>query len=128
MFKVIAFGGFFVFIALGIFFIYPKLSLAEFATTDVVKKAVDSGALVIDVRTPQEFESGHAKEAINVPYDEIVDNPRMLQESKDRAIIVYCRSGRRSSIAKSTLESLGFRNILNAGGVSEMEKASCFGC
>jgi len=75
--------------------------------------------ILIDVRTAEEYASGHIPTAINIPYDVIADN--LPTENKDAKIIVYCRSGRRSGIADGTLESLGYTNVIDFGGVSNWE-------
>lgn len=61
--------------------------------------------VVVDVRTAKEYEEGHIKGAINIPYDEI-DSSIELNEAK--TILVYCRSGRRSAIAAESLKKLGY--------------------
>ena len=79
---------------------------------DLVKR----GALVLDVRTPQEFASGHVPGAVNVPYDEV---ERRLAEigPPGREIVVYCRTGRRSSIAAQSLERLGYGKVYDLGPI-----------
>ena len=72
--------------------------------------------ILIDVRTAEEYASGHIPSAINIPYDIISDN--MPTENSDDLIIVYCRSGRRSGIAQKAINDLGFTNIYDFGGVS----------
>ena len=61
--------------------------------------------LIVDVRTKEEYDSGHVVDAINIPYDEIDDNTTL---DKTKTIIVYCRSGKRSGIAYNTLKELGY--------------------
>ena len=79
---------------------------------------VKNGALVIDTRTPREYKAGHIAGAVNIPYDVIEigigDHP------KQTPIIVYCQSGRRSSIAKKTLEQAGYTHVVNGGGLDRM--------
>lgn len=60
---------------------------------------------IIDVRTKEEYESGHIKGAINIPYDEINEN---INLDKNKNIFVYCRSGSRSKTAYNTLKELGY--------------------
>lgn len=60
---------------------------------------------IVDVRTLEEYQEGHVKGAINIPYDEIDEN---VELSKEKTILVYCRSGKRSSIAYDRLTSLGY--------------------
>ena len=79
----------------------------------------------IDVRTAVEFNAGHVDEAVNIPYDEIAEGIGVLEVDKSAVIYVYCRSGRRSGIAKDTLEGLGYSQVLNIGGLEDaLKKAS----
>jgi len=70
----------------------------------------------IDVRTAEEYAAGHVTEAVNIPYEEIAGRVAEVTTDKDDLIYVYCRSGRRSGIAKKTLEDAGYRNVVNIGG------------
>jgi phage shock protein E len=79
-----------------------------------VQTLLSKNAIVIDVRTKEEFQMAHYKDALNIPYDEIEKHIKKLEAYKDKQIILYCRSGRRASIAKQTLEKYGFKNVLNA--------------
>jgi phage shock protein E len=80
---------------------------------------VKNGAIIVDVRTPGEFKSGHIKESINIPLDDIRNKTEELKK-KNKVIITCCRSGNRSGMAKSMLESAGIEchnggawNVLN---------------
>ena len=79
-------------------------------------------ALLIDVRTPQEFKSGHIDKAINIPYDVIGFKIKAVTSEKEREVLLYCQSGRRSGIALKTLKDLGYRNAKNAGGYDALRK------
>src|SRR4030042_2916363 len=68
---------------------------------------------LIDVRTAEEFRAGAIPSALNIPYDVIQDN--LPTQDREARIVVYCRSGNRSSVAKARLEELGFRNVNNFG-------------
>ena len=72
------------------------------------KQLVSEGALIIDVRSPAEFKSGHIKGSTNIPVDKIKNKTQELQ-SKGKAIITVCRSGSRSGMAKSILTSAGIK-------------------
>lgn len=61
--------------------------------------------IIVDVRTKEEYEVSHVKGSINIPYDQIDENTNL---DKSKTIIVYCRSGNRSSKAYDTLKSLGY--------------------
>lgn len=77
------------------------------------------GPLILDVRTPMEFQMGAYPGAINVELDELSD--RMGEfGSRDREIVVYCASGARSSYAQRVLEQAGFTNVRNGGGLHQM--------
>ncbi|EMK00898.1 rhodanese-like domain-containing protein [Leptospira sp. WS58.C1] len=81
---------------------------------------VEKGALVLDVRTPDEYEKRHFPGAVNIPIDSL---PLRSDElgPKDRQIILYCQSGGgRSQRAKSLLEEKGFSHIRNAGGIDHL--------
>ena len=76
----------------------------------------------IDVRTMDEYNGGHVSEAVNIPYTEIAAGISALTGDKDASIYVYCRSGRRSGIAKETLEGLGYTQVVNVGGFNQAMK------
>lgn len=74
-----------------------------------------NGALVIDVRTAGEFNSGHLPDAINLPLDQIETKlPRRVKD-KNQALLLHCQSGMRSGIAKKKLKNLGYANVFNLG-------------
>ncbi len=78
-------------------------------------------ALVIDVRTPDEFAAGHIEGALNIPYDRIGKDIRTVKGlQKDQPVLLYCRSGRRSAIAKAALEKEGYRQVLDGGGINDL--------
>lgn len=70
-------------------------------------RLVAEGAILVDVRTPEEFASGHAEGARNIPVDDL--NSRRSELSRDKVIVVYCASGARSAHAASLLSQAGFR-------------------
>ena len=76
--------------------------------------------LVIDVRTPDEYQREHVRTAINIPYDEIASRIAAVAPDRDNRIVLYCRSGNRSSIAEQALRQMGYRHIENKGSLSDM--------
>ena len=82
--------------------------------------AVKQGAVLIDVRADSEFQSGHLAGAINMPHTTIVDQATRAGFAQDRDIVVYCRSGNRSGIAKASLEAAGFSRVTNAGAYEDL--------
>jgi rhodanese-related sulfurtransferase len=74
---------------------------------------VNDGAFLVDVRSPGEFADGNVKGSVNIPLDQVQNQ---LAKFKDKeSIVVFCRSGNRSSQAKSILEQNGFTNVTNGG-------------
>ena len=67
---------------------------------------VRNGAVIVDVRTPGEFKSGHIKGALNIPVDQIRSRTAELKK-KGKPVITCCRSGSRSGMARSILQSAG---------------------
>ena len=76
--------------------------------------------LLVDVRTAEEFDSGHIEGAKHIPYEEIGVRIGELTDDKSREIVLYCRSGRRSGVAQKTLVDMGFENAINAGGYEDL--------
>jgi phage shock protein E len=74
-----------------------------------------SGALVIDVRSPGEFSSGHLTNAINLPLDEIETALPQRVKDKNQVLLLHCASGMRSGMAKSKLNGMGYTNAFNLG-------------
>jgi rhodanese-related sulfurtransferase len=83
--------------------------------------AVPANALVVDVRTAGEFADWHYPDAINIPV-QVLDKQLDKLPDKKKTIIVYCRSGNRSSTAKKILLSNGYEDVKNGGGVRDMKK------
>lgn len=79
-----------------------------------VRKLVETNACIIDVREPQEFESGHLLNAINIPLSQFRD--RLDEFPKDRPVYLHCRSSQRSYNAVVALGQLGFDNVYNISG------------
>ncbi len=83
------------------------------AGNEQLKEAIKQGAFLVDVRTPAEFSAGSVKGAVNIPLDKILSQLASFKNKKH--IVVFCRSGSRSSQAKSALERSGLQNIINGG-------------
>ena len=89
-----------------LFGIGPKVNFAELA---------QNGAMILDVRTKNEFSDGHIKGAINIPVEQLGTNLNKLRD-KNRHIITCCASGSRSGLAKRILVTNGYLNVHNGGG------------
>ena len=79
------------------------------------------GALIIDVRRPEEFRAGHLKGATNIPLDRIRGEIARFQK-KQKPVILYCRSGNRSGMAASMLRKAGIE-AYNAGSLGTIRRA-----
>ena len=73
--------------------------------------------VLLDVRTQEEFNAGHIPSAILLPYDEINLKAATVLPEKEKEIVLYCRSGRRSAIAKKVLVELGYKDVKDFGGI-----------
>ena len=81
----------------------------------------ESGYIIIDARTREEYDEGHIPGAILIPEYEIADRAETELPDKDQLILVYCRSGRRSKIAAEELVKLGYTNVKEFGGIIDWE-------
>ena len=99
-------------IVVTVYFIWKRASQIS------IKRAVaylKDGALVIDVRSSAEFNSGHLANAINLPVEEIETAlPRRVKD-KNQVLLLHCQSGMRSGVAKTKLAGLGYANVFNLG-------------
>ena len=98
------------------------MSLFEFFKQPDINKglkeyAEKENAVLLDVRTPQEYREGHIPESINVPL-QTLDKVRSVVENKDTALFVYCYSGARSRQATAMLQHIGYTNVQNIGGIA----------
>lgn len=91
--------------------------VSEFA---VIQSKIKDGAQLLDVRTAEEFDSGHFAGAINLDVEDIIAG-KLPDAAKDAQLYVYCRSGNRSAQAVSLLKQAGFTNITDLGGLTDVE-------
>ena len=92
---------------------YLRISMDEAAAM----MEQESGYIILDVRTPEEFAEKHIPNAINIPNENIGTDEISELPDKDQLIMVYCRSGRRSKEAAEKLVALGYTNIVEFGGI-----------
>ena len=94
-------------------------AMYEQITPEEAKKIMDSGEehIILDTREQDEFDEGHIPGAILIPYTEIENKAEEMLPDKDKLILVYCRSGRRSKIAAENLVKLGYTNVKEFGGI-----------
>ena len=85
-----------------------------------IKKQIEKGAFLVDVRTPEEFAEGSVKGAVNIPLDQV--ESRVNEFKGKSSVIVFCRTGNRSEQAKEILEKNGIKNIENGINAENIEK------
>lgn len=86
---------------------------------NIVEEKIKAGALVVDVRTEDEFIDEAFPGAINIPVGALQTRMKEL-EPKDRPIVLYCASGARSALAARILKAAGWTDVTNAGGLWDM--------
>lgn len=102
-----------------LFCLTSLMGVAQDFTFNGVKPAV-----VIDVRTPEEYAAGHIDGALNIPFDQIDKGIQSVKGlNKDQPILLYCRTGNRSGIAKETLEKQGYRQVINGGAFEDVARS-----
>ena len=79
----------------------------------------ESGYIILDVRTPEEYAEKHIPGAINIPNETIGAAEIPELPDKDQLILVYCRSGNRSKQASEKLAAMGYTNIVEIGGITD---------
>ena len=89
-----------------------------------VLSAITHQALIVDVRTPEEFSDGHYPGAINIPHETILEGLNQLGVTANTSVILYCRSGNRSGQAEQVLREKGFTEARNAGGLEVLLPAT----
>lgn len=77
----------------------------------------ETGYVILDVRTEEEFAEGHIKNAVLIPDYEIAEKAESVLTDKKQLILVYCRSGRRSKLASEELVKMGYSNVKEFGGI-----------
>ena len=94
-------------------------TMYEQITAEAAKKIMDSDekCIILDTREQDEFDDGHIPGAILIPYTEIENKAEEMLPDKNKLILVYCRSGRRSKIAAESLSKLGYTNVKEFGGI-----------
>lgn len=80
----------------------------------------DPSTIIVDVRSPMEYAMDHIPNAINIPVDQIPYKTAEFKSFKN-PVVVYCRSGARSSMALGMLQQNGITNVYNGGGIGDMQ-------
>ena len=98
---------------------YNKNSVIQNPNSSEINEIIkDENIILIDVRTETEYNSGHIKNAINIPLNDIQNK---IDYQKDKPLAVYCRTGKRSLEAAKTLAKMGYTKIYDLGGIENSE-------
>ena len=83
------------------------------------KKIMDTqdDIYILDVRDPDELDEGYIDGSVLIPLDEVAQKAESLLPDKDKTLLVYCRSGKRSKDAAEILDNLGYKNVYDFGGI-----------
>ncbi len=99
----------------------------EVSPLEAVNLINNQKAIVVDVRSEKDYQSGHLTNAINIPFQSIASDKKKLEKYKKKPLIIYCRSGNFSTQACKTLEKNGFETVHNLrGGVMAWERDNLF--
>jgi len=97
------------------------LKRATFVSAEVARQHLQAGALVVDVRSPDEFQGGHLPNAINIPLGRLREElPRQVPD-QSRVLLLHCHSGGRSAVARQQAKRLGYPNAFNLGSYGRAE-------
>ena len=83
----------------------------------------ESGFVILDVRAESEYNEAHIPNAVLLPDTEIIEKASEILPDKDKMILVYCRSGRRSKNAAAELAAMGYSNVWEFGGINDWDYA-----
>ena len=86
------------------------------------REHLNNGALLIDVRTVEEFQGRHLTNAINIPLAELKEKLPGQVPDQSQVLLLYCRSGRRSGLAEQELRGMGYTNVFNIGSIDQARK------
>lgn len=77
---------------------------------------------LVDVRSQEEWDSGHLSGATHIPHTQIADRIGEVTEDKSAKLVLYCQAGGRAGRAKEALEQLGYTNVENGGGMEDLKE------
>ena len=104
--------------------LFPLTTSAN--TTDKVEQSAvqpeKAKGIQIDVRSAEEFNSGHLQNAVNIPHNQIIEGIKFVSSDKNAPINLYCRRGRRAEVALNELKKSGYTNVTNHARYDDLVK------
>jgi phage shock protein E len=109
-------------VVIGIVLLFVGIKQLGSISPEAARKHLRQGAKVIDVRSPQELQSGHLPGAVNIPGSAIEAHIARYAPNKETVLLLHCLSGGRSGLAVQMLKKLGYKNAFNLGSYGRAEK------
>ncbi len=106
-------------VILAVFMVMKRIGLVSAQTA---RKQLNEGALVVDVRSPGEFNTRHLPKAVNIPLDELQQRLPKRVPDKNQILLLHCLSGTRSGMARRTLKGMGYTNVFNLGSYGRAQR------
>ncbi|MDB4956357.1 MAG: hypothetical protein JWO36_3926 [Myxococcales bacterium] len=104
--------------------VQPAQAVAPKPDPEAARKLIAAGAVVLDVRTAEEYADGHVPSATNVPVDQVTDRlaeiDKLVGGDKTKPVVVYCAAGKRAASAKKQLEAAGYTTVVNGRGYDDL--------
>lgn len=103
--------------------VITKIATSTKISSEDAKKIIDDdkSIVILDVRTEDEYNSGHIENSILLPVDDLTDKAERVLKDKNQKILIYCRTGNRSNIALKKLNEMGYTNLYDFGGINSWE-------
>lgn len=96
-----------------------EVSFSKIMPEDAIERLNnESDIVLLDVRTKEEYETGHIKDSILIPVDVLEKEAIESLKDKEATIFIYCRSGNRSKTAANVLINMGYKNVYDLGGIN----------
>lgn len=95
-------------------FLIKRVGLVSKATA---RRLIAQGAVIIDVRTKEEYDSNRLADTVNIPLDQLADRIESLARNRTAPLLLHCRSGTRSGIARTLLKRMGYQQVYNLGSI-----------
>lgn len=108
-------------VSLLVFYVLQTLLLRDLSV-EKARHLIQEGAMVIDVRTEDEYQNSHIEKVMNIPLRDIETRIRGTAPDRGRVILLHCRTGKRSFWGKKMLKKMGYKNVFNLGSFGRAKK------